>query len=81
MLSANNLGSILSSLRVLNGLSFILPALSFQYFGAGADLRLNHKMIIGIILQYHKPFEVKQEETADIRGSYAKLLLTAMYLF
>jgi opacity protein-like surface antigen len=49
--------------------------------GAGADLRLNHKMVIGLIIQYHKPFEIKQEETADVRGSYAKLLLTAMYQF
>jgi opacity protein-like surface antigen len=78
---------------LLGGLGFYSPQISnngqeskvkntFGFnFGAGADLRLNHKMIIGIILQYHKPFEVKQEETADIRGSYAKLLLTAMYLF
>lgn len=49
--------------------------------GAGADLRLNHKVIAGIMAQYHKPFEIKQEDTADVTGSYFKLLLTAMYLF
>jgi opacity protein-like surface antigen len=50
-------------------------------FGAGADLRLNHKVIAGVMAQYHKPFEVKQDEMADLTGSYFKLLLTMMYLF
>jgi opacity protein-like surface antigen len=49
--------------------------------GAGVDLRLNEKVVIGLMTQFHKPFEVKQEETSDIRGSYFKLLLTAMYQF
>ncbi len=78
---------------LLGGLGFYSPQIASEKvkskvkntfgfnLGAGADLRLNHKMVIGLIAQYHKPFEVKQEETADIRGSYAKLLLTAMYLF
>ncbi len=50
-------------------------------FGGGADLRLNEKVIVGLLAQYHKPFEVKQDDTVDIRGSYLKLLLTAMYQF
>lgn len=49
--------------------------------GAGVDLRLNNHVIIGIMGQFHKPFEVEQDETRDITGSYAKLLLTSMYLF
>ena len=49
--------------------------------GGGADLRLNEKVIIGLMAQFHKPFEIKQEETDNVTGSYLKLLLTAMYLF
>jgi len=78
---------------ILGGLGFYSPQIedaelksevksTFGFnLGAGVDLRLNEKVIIGIMTQYHKPFEVKQEETVDIRGSYFKLLLTAMYLF
>jgi opacity protein-like surface antigen len=78
---------------LLGGLGFYMPQIgandtqseakyTFGFnLGVGADLRLNHKMIAGLIAQYHKPFEVKQDETADITGSYFKLLLTAMYLF
>lgn len=49
--------------------------------GAGIDLRLNKKFVTGIMAQYHFPFEVKQDDTQNIRGSYLKLLLTSMYLF
>lgn len=49
--------------------------------GAGIDLRLNKRVVTGLMAQYHHPFEVKQDETENIRGSYLKLLLTAMYLF
>jgi hypothetical protein len=49
--------------------------------GAGIDLRLNKKFVTGIIAQYHFPFEIKQDDTENIRGSYVKLLLTTMYLF
>ena len=48
--------------------------------GAGVDLRLNDKVIIGVLGQYHNPFEIKQDEMTNVRGSYFKLLLTAMYL-
>ncbi len=78
---------------ILGGLGFYAPQIedkeddeksdmknTFGFnLGAGMDLRLNDKVIIGIMTQYHKPFEIKQEETDDIRGSYFKLLLTAMY--
>ena len=49
--------------------------------GGGVDLRLNDKIAIGIMAQYHKPFDIKQDETETVSGSYFKLLLTAMYLF
>ena len=78
---------------LLGGLGFYMPQIgnedkqsdakyTFGFnAGAGVDLRLNDKIIAGLLAQYHKPFEVKQEETADLTGSYFKLLLTAMYLF
>ncbi len=50
-------------------------------FGAGVDLRLNRNVVVGILGQFHNPFNVKQDETEDVKGSYFKLLLTAMYLF
>lgn len=49
--------------------------------GAGVDLRLNRRVVVGIIGQYHNPFDVKQDDIEDIEGSYFKLLLTGMYLF
>lgn len=49
--------------------------------GGGVDLRLNNNVIIGMMGQFHKPFEVDQDETRDLNGSYFKLLLTTMYLF
>ncbi len=49
--------------------------------GAGVDLRLNSRVVTGILAQLHYPFEVKQDESENVRGSYFKLLLTAMYLF
>lgn len=49
--------------------------------GAGIDLRLNRNVVVGVLGQYHNPFDVKQDEIEDIEGSYFKLLLTGMYLF
>ncbi len=79
---------------LLGGLGFYSPQiqetngdqskekLTFGFnFGGGVDLRLNNHVVIGIMGQFHKPFEVEQDVTKDINGSYAKLLLTCMYLF
>ncbi|MEX0799294.1 MAG: outer membrane beta-barrel protein [Bacteriovoracaceae bacterium] len=78
---------------VLGGLGFYQPEIAkddeksdakstFGFnAGAGVDLRLNQNVVVGIIGQFHNPFDVKQDETEDIRGSYFKLLLTSMYLF
>ena len=49
--------------------------------GAGIDLRLNQKITVGLLYQFHKPFEVKQEDMVDLTGYYAKLLITVMYQF
>lgn len=49
--------------------------------GVGADLRLNSQFVIGALAQFHWPFDIKQDEFQDVRGSYMKLLMTMMYLF
>lgn len=49
--------------------------------GAGADLRLNDSFSIGVMTQFHKPFDVEQESQKDVGGSYLKLLLLGMYHF
>jgi opacity protein-like surface antigen len=78
---------------LLGGLGFYRPQISKDNvvseqkntfgmnFGGGLDLRLNTKMIVGLLAHYHMPFEVKQDDMENVRGSYFKLLLTAMYLF
>lgn len=49
--------------------------------GAGVDLRLNENYLVGIIGHFHKPFKVEQDNQADLKGSYFKLLLLIMYTF
>lgn len=49
--------------------------------GGGVDLRLNDTFVMGVLAQFHHPFDIKQDETSTVRGSYFKLLLTTMYLF
>ena len=79
---------------LLGGLGFYMPQITdsdgetsegkFTFgfnAGAGVDLRLNRDVTVGILAQFHKPFEVKQDETENVSGSYFKLLLTTMYLF
>jgi opacity protein-like surface antigen len=78
---------------LLGGLGFYLPTIvndgkhsdekyTFGFnAGGGIDLRLNEMIIVGLLAQYHKPFEVKQDDMENIRGSYFKLLMTLMYLF
>lgn len=79
---------------LLGGLGFYMPQIrdnegrtsdakyTFGFnIGGGLDLRLNSDVVTGILAQYHHPFEIKQDETETVRGSYFKLLLTAMYLF
>lgn len=79
---------------LLGGLGFYMPQIkdsngetseakyTFGFnVGGGVDLRLNDKVVTGLMAQFHKPFSIKQDDTKDITGSYFKLLLTAMYLF
>lgn len=79
---------------LLGGLGFYMPQIkdyqgvtsepkyTFGFnAGAGLDLRLNNRIVTGLMAHYHHPFDVKQDTTEDVRGSYFKLLLTAMYMF
>jgi opacity protein-like surface antigen len=79
---------------ILGGLGFYMPQVqnaegetseakyTFGFnAGAGVDLRLNRQIVVGILTQFHKPFEIKQDDTENVTGSYFKLLLTSMYLF
>ncbi len=79
---------------LLGGLGFYMPQIkdsdgktsdpkyTFGFnVGGGLDLRLNSKFVTGLIAQYHYPFEIKQDETENVSGSYFKLLLTSMYMF
>jgi len=79
---------------LLGGLGFYMPQIknsagetseakyTFGFnTGGGFDLRLNSNVITGIMAQLHYPFEIKQDETENVSGSYFKLLLTVMYLF
>lgn len=78
---------------ILGGLGFYAPKakrsgdwteqkLTFGLnFGAGADLRLNEKFVVGLMGQMHWPFAVPQDDQTDLKGYYFKLLITGMYLF
>ncbi len=50
-------------------------------FGGGVDLRLNDNYVVGVLGQMHWPFKVQQDNQADLKGYYFKLLITGMYLF
>jgi opacity protein-like surface antigen len=49
--------------------------------GAGADLKLNSEFTVGVLSAFHNPFDVQQENGADVEGAYFKLLMTSMYTF
>lgn len=49
--------------------------------GVGGDLKLNDMFTVGVLIQYHNPFDVKQSNAKKVEGSYAKLLITGMYTF
>lgn len=49
--------------------------------GAGVELRLNSRVVVGAIMHYHDPFDVRQEVGPTLQASYLKLLLTALYTF
>lgn len=55
---------------------------TFGYnFGGGADLKLNDHFTVGVLAQYHNPFDVKQDLGPEVEGSYFKLLITTLYTF
>lgn len=51
------------------------------HLGAGADLDLNQRVKVGVMFMLHNPFDVKQDEQAEVEGAYHKLLLTVYYKF
>ncbi len=53
------------------------------HLGAGCELHLNDKVSVGLLVHYHNPFDVKQDEGfgGEVEGSYGKLLMTAGYTF
>lgn len=51
------------------------------HIGVGGDLRLNEKVTVGLLGQYHNPFDVKQDNAPDVEGRYYKLLITTYYSF
>lgn len=56
--------------------------ITFGYhFGAGVDLDLNQRVTVGAIGMVHNPFDVKQDDQAEVEGAYYKLLLTVYYKF
>lgn len=71
----------------IGGLGFYRPTITgsdaklvFGYhLGAGAELRLNNKFTIGLLLHFHDPFDVKKSPNPKIEGSYSKLLITTLY--
>jgi hypothetical protein len=55
---------------------------SFGYhIGLGGDLRLNDRVTVGLLAQYHNPFDVKQDIGTEVEGRYYKLLITTFYTF
>ncbi|MBP9681677.1 MAG: hypothetical protein KBD76_09755 [Bacteriovorax sp.] len=82
---------------VLGGLGFYLPSVKRPQgndivetrkqlvfgvnVGAGAELRLNSDVVVGVIAHYHDPFDVRQEVGAKLECSYMKLLILASYTF
>lgn len=49
--------------------------------GTGADLRLNNRVSMGLMLAYHSPFDISQDNDPEVSGSYLRVLLNAMYTF
>ncbi len=51
------------------------------HFGAGGELRLNKDVSVGVMGQFHNPFDIRQENQPEVEGSYFKLLLVSFYTF
>jgi len=51
------------------------------HFGGGAELRLNKDVSVGLMGQFHNPFDIRQENQPEVEGSYYKLLLIGFYTF
>jgi hypothetical protein len=51
------------------------------HFGGGGELRLNDRVTVGVMGQFHNPFDIRQESQPEVEGSYFKLLLISFYTF
>jgi len=73
----------------LGGLGFYWPQINGSAvkavfgitFGAGVDLTLNSHVKVGLLIQYHDPFDVQQDVGSKVEGSYTKMLMTGGYTF
>lgn len=52
-----------------------------NHIGVGAELRLNRRIVMGVMAQIHNPFDVKQEIGPEVEGFYSKMLIYGMYSF
>ena len=52
-----------------------------HHFGSGVELELNRNFSLAFMGHYHNPYDVKQEASFEIEGSYFKLLITTSYIF
>lgn len=70
-------------LRLVNG-SYVKsnrePVMGWNA-GFGADLRLNNKVMVGMLVHYHDPFDIAQDIGEKVMGAYTKLLVTMLYSF
>lgn len=69
--------------RELNGVMVESESkIAFGYhLGIGGELRLNDRFTVGVLAQYHNPFDVKQDAGPEVEGRYYKLLITTFYTF
>ncbi|MBF0297986.1 MAG: outer membrane beta-barrel protein [Oligoflexia bacterium] len=52
-----------------------------MHLGAGIDLKLNKNVAVGMLMQYHDPFNIKQDIGPEIQGYYFKIMMIAAYCF
>jgi opacity protein-like surface antigen len=69
--------------RVLNGVLVESESKTVlgTNLGVGIELRLNRHVAMGVTLQLHNPFDVKQDIGPEVEGNYSKLLIYGLYTF
>ncbi len=51
------------------------------HMGVGGELQLNKNANIGLLSQFHNPFDVEQDNGISQEGSYLKVMMTFYYIF